>query len=122
MSHQQVADTLGISRQMAARYIKERGCPTSTPDEVLRWYHSNIRSKCDRTRPRVPACALVGPAMGSRILEIISDHAGALELDGDITELPSRIAADRDFEPSIRNNQAVRRAVAALNRKWFAPS
>jgi hypothetical protein len=119
MTHQQVADTLGISRQMAARYINQRGCPVTTPDEVLRWYHGNIRSKCDRQRPRVPAAALVGPAPGSRILEAIADHAAALELDSDILAIPNSISQHPEFFPTISNNRAVRQIVGAFHRKWF---
>jgi hypothetical protein len=119
MTHQQVADTLGISRTMAARYIKTRSCPTTTPEEVLRWYHSNIRMKADRRRPAAPAVALVGPAPNSRILDLIEDHGSALELDGDILALPAEIAHQPDFLPTIQNNQAVRRCVRALYDKWF---
>ena len=119
MTHQQAADTLGISRTMAARYIKTRGCPTTTPEEVLRWYHSNIRSKCDRQRPRVPAAALVGPAPGSLILEAINDHAAALELDADIRAIPNSISQHPEFFPAISNNRAVHQVVTAFHRKWF---
>jgi hypothetical protein len=119
MSHQQVADTLGISRQMAARYIKQRGCPTTTSEEVLRWYGSNIRLKSDRRRPAAPAVALVGPAPTSRILEVIDNHDEAIELEKDLRGLPGQIASDPSFLPTIANNQAVRRCVMALHDKWF---
>jgi hypothetical protein len=119
MTFQQVGDTLGITRQMASRYIKTRGCPTTTPEEVLRWYGSNIRLKADRRRPATSAAALVGPAPGSRILDLIEDHSAALDLDGDILALPAEIAHQPDFLPTIQNNQAVRRCVRALYDKWF---
>jgi len=119
MTHQTVADTLGISRTMAARYIKTRGCPTTTPEQVLQWYHSNIRTKADRKRPPTPASCFVGPNYGSRILEAMNDAAACLELDSDLSELPAQIAHDRDFLPTVKANQAVRRHVHALRMKWF---
>jgi hypothetical protein len=121
MTFQAIADTLGISRQLASRYVKQRACPTTTPEEVLRWYHSNIRSKSDRQRPRVPAAALVGPAPGSRILEVVADHAAALELDSDILAIPNSISQHPEFFPAISNNRAVHQVVTAFHRKWFGP-
>ena len=118
LTHQQIADALGCSRQMAARHI-ERGCPRTSDDGALAWYHANIRSKSDRHRPRVPSRASVGPNYGSRILEAMNDAAACIELDGDILELPRLIATDPGFMPSITNNQAVRRHVQALRDKWF---
>ena len=67
-------------------------------------------------------CALgqmVGPNYGSRILELMQDVDAALELDADLRELPSRIATDPLFFPTIQNNQAVLRCVEALRFKWF---
>ena len=120
MTHQQVADTLGISRTMAARYITKRGCPRTTPEEVRAWYGSNIRLKSDRQRPATAAGPLVGPAPGSRILEVIDNHDDALELEADLRGLPGEIASQPDFFCTIQNNVAVRRCVAALHAKWFA--
>jgi len=119
MTYQAIADTLGITRQLASRYVKGRNCPRTTPEEVLAWYHSNIRSKCDRQRPRAPHAAPVGPAPGSRILEVIDNHDDALELEEDLRGLPGQIASDPSFMPTIANNQAVRRCVMALHGKWF---
>lgn len=103
---------------MAAKHI-ERGCPRNSAEAALTWYHRNIRTKADRTRPPAPRAAMVGPNYGSRILEAMNDAAACLELDSDLTELPARIAHDQGFFPSIENNQAVRRHVEALRRKWF---
>ncbi len=120
MTYQAIADTLGISRQLASRYVKTRGCPTTTPEEVRAWYGSNIRLKSDRQRPATAAGPLVGPAPNSRILEVIDNHDDALELEADLRGLPEEIASDPSFMPTILNNQAVRRCVAALHAKWFA--
>jgi hypothetical protein len=120
MTHQQVADTLGISRTMAARYIKTRACPRTTPEEVRAWYGSNIRLKSDRQRPATAGGALRGPAPTSRILEVIDNHDDALELEEDLRALPGQIASQPDFLCTIQNNVAVRRCVAALHAKWFA--
>ena len=103
---------------MAAKHI-ERGCPRHSAEAALTWYHRNIRTKSDRTRPPTPAACFVGPNSGSRIFEAMNDAARCLELDSDLTELPARIAHDQGFFPSIENNQAVRRHVEALRRKWF---
>jgi hypothetical protein len=119
MTHQQVADTLGISRTMAARYIKTRACPRTTPEEVLRWYHSNVRMKSDRQRPATAGGPLRGPAPTSRILEVIDNHDDALELEEDLRGLPGQIASQPDFLCTIQNNQAVRRCVGALRDKWY---
>ncbi len=118
MTHQQIADVFGCSRQMAARHIS-RGCPRSSAEAALAWYASNIRMKADRKRPAAPLSACVGPNYGSRILEAMNDAAACIELDGDIRELPKRIATDPGFMPTIANNQAVLRCVDALHRKWF---
>lgn len=103
---------------MAAKHIA-RGCPQTSSDAAQAWYHSNIRAKSDRKRPPVPFGASVGPNYGSRILEAMNDAAACIELDGDIRELPKRIATDPGFTPTIANNQAVLRCVDALHRKWF---
>ena len=105
---------------MAARHI-ERGCPRTSDDGALAWYHANIRSKSDRHRPRVPSRASVGPNYGSRILEAMNDAAACIELDGDLRELHALIASDPSFFPSIANNQSVRRHIDALHEKWFGP-
>jgi hypothetical protein len=120
MTHQQVADTLGISRQLASRYVRGRGCPRTTPEEVRAWYGSNIRLKSDRQRPATAGGALRGPAPTSRILEVIDNHDDALELEEDLRGLPGVIASQPDFFCTIQNNVAVRRCVAALHAKWFA--
>jgi hypothetical protein len=110
LTHQQIADALGCSRQMAAKHI-ERGCPRTSAEAALAWYHRNIRSKSDRKRPTAPASCFVGPNYGSRILDAMNDAAACLELDSDLRELPAQIAHDRDFLPTIKANQAVRRHV-----------
>jgi hypothetical protein len=119
LTHQEIADVLGCSRQMAARHIS-RGCPRTSAEAALAWYAANVRCKADRKRPAVPAVALVGPAPNSRILDLIEDHGAALDLDGDILALPADISSQPDFLPTIQNNQAVRRCVRALYDKWFA--
>jgi hypothetical protein len=119
MTHQQVADTLGISRTMAARYIKTRACPRTTPEEVRAWYGSNVRLKSDRQRPATAGGPLRGPAPTSRILEVIDNHDDALELEEDLRGLPGQIASQPDFLCTIQNNQAVRRCVGALRDKWY---
>lgn len=116
LTHQQIADALGCSRQMAARHV-ERGCPRTSAEAALAWYHSKIRSKSDRKRPAVPVC--IGPNYGSRILEAMNDVEACLELDEDLRELPRQISQDRSFLPTITNNQAVRRHVEALRMRWF---
>ena len=118
LTHQHIADALGCSRQMAARHI-ERGCPRTSGVAALEWYHRNIRTKADRKRPPTPASCFVGPNYGSRILEAMNDAAACLELDSDLCELPAKIAHDRDFLPTVKANQAVRRHVHALRMKWF---
>ena len=118
LTHQEVADALQCSRQMAAKHIA-RGCPRDSATAALDWYHRNIRSKADRKRPPAPVSCFVGPNYGSRILEAMNDAAACLELDEDLRELPARIANDRTFLPTIANNQAVRRHVEALRCKWF---
>jgi hypothetical protein len=120
MTQREIGETLGCTRQMAALHVK-RGCPRTTPEAVLAWYHSTIRSKCDRQRPRVPQAALVGPAPGSRILDIIEDQCAAIEMDGDIRALGNQISQHRRFFPSIENNCAVRDVINAFHAKWFAP-
>ena len=118
LTHQHIADALGCSRQMAARHI-ERGCPRTSAVAALEWYHRNIRTKADRKRPPTPASCFVGPNYGSRILEAMNDAAACLELDEDLRELSAKIAHDRDFLPTVKANQAVRRHVYALRAKWF---
>lgn len=118
LTHQQIADALGCTRQMAARHV-ERGCPRTSAEAALEWYHRNIRSKADRKRPPAPASCFIGPNYGSRILEAMTDAAACLELDEDLRELPAQIAHDRDFLPTIKANLAVRRHVHALRLKWF---
>jgi len=103
---------------MAARHI-QRGCPRESEDAARAWYHSNIRSKCDRKRPPVPRSVCVGPAYNSRILEVMDDASACIELDSDLRELPALIATDPIFFPSLANNMAVRRQVDALHQKWF---
>ena len=120
MTYQAIADTLGITRQLASRYVKGRGCPRTTPEAVLAWYHSNIRSKCDRQRPRAPHAAMVGPAPGSRILDLIEDHSAAIEMDGDIRALGNAISQHPRFFASIENNCAVRDVIDSFHAKWFA--
>jgi hypothetical protein len=120
LTHQEIADVLGCSRQMAARHVA-RGCPRTSAEIALAWYAANVRCKADRKRPAVPHVALVGPAPGSRILDLIEDHSAALDLDGDILALPREIASQPDFLPTIQNNQAVRRCVMAVYNKWFGP-
>jgi len=119
MTYQAIADTLGITRQLASRYVKGRGCPRTTPEEVRAWYGSNIRLKSDRQRPATAGGALRGPAPDSRILQAMADHDDALELEEDLRGLPGQIASDPSFMATILNNQAVRRHVEALRRKWF---
>ena len=118
LTHQHIADALGCSRQMAARHI-ERGCTRTSAVAALEWYHRNIRTKADRKRPPTPASCFVGPNYGSRILEAMNDAAACLELDEDLRELSAKIAHDRDFLPTVKANQAVRRHVYALRTKWF---
>jgi len=122
MTYQAIADTLGISRQLASRYVKTRGCPTTTPEEVRAWYGSNIRLKSDRQRPATAGGPLHGPAPDSRILQAIADHDDAAELEEDLRALPGQIASQPDFFCTIQNNQAVRRCVMALHGKWYGPS
>jgi hypothetical protein len=119
MTYQAIADTLGITRQLASRYVKGRGCPRTTPEAVLAWYGSNIRMKSDRQRPATAGGALRGPAPTSRILEVIDNHDGAFELEEDLRGLPGQIASQPDFLCTIQNNQAVRRCVGALRDKWY---
>jgi hypothetical protein len=120
LTHQEVADALQCSRQMAAKHIA-RGCPRSSAEAALDWYHRNIRVRADRKRPNAPRSACVGPAYNSRILEVMDDACACIELDSDLRELPALIANDPSFFPSIANNQVVRRHVDALHEKWFGP-
>ncbi len=119
MTYQAIADTLGISRQLASRYVRDRACPTTTPEEVRAWYGSNIRLKSDRQRPATAGGPLRGPAPTSRILEVIDNHDDALELEEDLRALPGQIASQPDFLCTIQNNVAVRRCVMALRDKWY---
>ena len=118
LTHKQIGHALGCSRQMAANHV-QRGCPRASAEAALDWYYRNIRSKSDRKRPNAPRSACVGPAYNSRILKVMDDAAACIELDGDIRELPKRIATDPGFTPTIANNQSVLRCVDALHRKWF---
>jgi len=119
LTHRQIANALGCSRQMAANHV-QRGCPRTSAEAALDWYHRNIRTKADRKRPPAPASCFVGPQHGSRIREAMHDASACLELDGDLCELPAQIAHDRDFLPTVKANQAVRRHVHALRMKWFS--
>ena len=118
LTHRQIANALGCSRQMAANHV-QRGCPRTSAEGALDWFHRNVRTKADRKRPPTPASCFVGPNLGSRILEAMNDAAACLELDSDLCELPGQIAHDRDFLPTVKANQAVRRHVHALRMKWF---
>ena len=118
LTHKQIGHALGCSRQMAANHV-QRGCPRTSAEAALDWFHRNVRTKADRKRPPTPASCFVGPNYGSRILEAMNDAAACLELDSDLSELPAQIAHDRDFLPTVKANQAVRRHVHALRMKWF---
>jgi hypothetical protein len=103
---------------MAATHVA-RGCPRTSAEAALGWFHRNVRTKADRKRPPTPASCFVGPQLGSRIREAMSDASACLELDSDLCELPGRIAHDRDFFATVKANAAVRRHVHALRAKWF---
>ena len=118
LTHKQIANALGCYRQMAANHV-QRGCPRTSAEAALDWFHRNVRTKADSKRPPTPASCLVGPNYGSRILEAMNDAAACLELDSDLYELPAQIAHDRDFLPTVKANQVVRRYVHALRMKWF---
>ena len=116
MTQREIADTLKCSRQMAALHLK-RGCPRTSPEAVLAWYHSNVRCRSDRPRPNAPRIDM----------SIVQPFSLAFDLDEydvrdrlfrEIAELPREIASEPTFLPTIDNNRAVRAVVERLITRW----